>query len=61
MGKIGLTVSPAKEDRVWAIIDAEDGALFRSDDGGENWERLSEDHGNASALARGYYLNDQRI
>ncbi len=43
MGKIGLTVSPAKEDRVWAIIDAEDGALFRSDDGGENWERLSED------------------
>jgi photosystem II stability/assembly factor-like uncharacterized protein len=43
VGKIGLTVSPAKEDRVWAIIDAEDGALFRSDDGGENWERLSED------------------
>ncbi len=43
LGKIGLAVSPAKENRVWAIIDAEDGALFRSDDGGENWERLSED------------------
>jgi len=43
LGKIGLAVSPAKEDRVWAIIDAEDGALFRSNDGGENWERLSED------------------
>ncbi len=43
LGKIGLTISPAKADRIWAIIDAEDGALFRSDDGGENWERLSED------------------
>jgi photosystem II stability/assembly factor-like uncharacterized protein len=43
LGKIGLAVSPAKENRVWALIDAEDGALFRSDDGGENWERLSED------------------
>ncbi len=43
LGKIGLAVSPARENRVWAIIDAEDGAVFRSDDGGENWERLSED------------------
>ncbi len=43
LGKIGLAVSPAKEDRVWAIIDAEDGAVFRSDDRGETWERLSED------------------
>jgi len=43
LGKIGLAVSPARENRVWAVIDAEDGAIFRSDDGGENWERLSED------------------
>ena len=43
LGKIGLAVSPARENRIRAIIDAEDGALFRSDDGGENWERLSED------------------
>ncbi len=43
LGTIGLAISPAKENRNWAIIDAEDGAVFRSDDGGENWERLSED------------------
>lgn len=43
LGKIGLAVSPAKENRIWAVIDAEDGAVFRSDDGGENWERFSED------------------
>ncbi|HXX79128.1 MAG TPA: hypothetical protein VEI53_11570, partial [Ktedonobacteraceae bacterium] len=43
LGKIGLAVSPAQESRIWAVIDAEDGAIFRSDDGGESWERLSED------------------
>ncbi|HLH60076.1 MAG TPA: hypothetical protein VKV20_00220 [Ktedonobacteraceae bacterium] len=43
LGKIGITVSPARTDRVWAIIEAEDGALFRSDDGGASWQRLSED------------------
>ncbi len=43
LGKIGLAVSPAKRDRVWALVEAEDGAVFRSDDGGTTWERLSED------------------
>jgi photosystem II stability/assembly factor-like uncharacterized protein len=43
LGKIGVVVSPAKPERVWAIVDAEDGAIFRSDDGGEHWERLCED------------------
>ncbi|MBF6592062.1 MAG: glycosyl hydrolase, partial [Ktedonobacterales bacterium] len=43
LGEIGVTVSPAKPDRVWAIIEAEDGAVFRSDDGGEHWLRLCED------------------
>ncbi|MGH2496251.1 MAG: VPS10 domain-containing protein [Ktedonobacteraceae bacterium] len=43
LGKIGVVVSPAKSERVWAIVDAEDGAIFRSDDGGERWERLCED------------------
>ncbi len=35
LGKIGVAISPAKENRVYAIIDAEDGAVFRSDDGGD--------------------------
>jgi photosystem II stability/assembly factor-like uncharacterized protein len=42
IGKIGVTVSPAQEGRVWAIVEAEDGAVFRSDDGGATWQRLSE-------------------
>jgi photosystem II stability/assembly factor-like uncharacterized protein len=43
LGKIGIAVSPAKADRVWAIVEAEDGAVFRSDVGGQTWQRLSEE------------------
>lgn len=41
-GRIGVATSPAKSDRVWALIEAEEGGLFRSDDGGETWEKLSD-------------------
>jgi photosystem II stability/assembly factor-like uncharacterized protein len=41
-GKIGVAVSPARPQRVWALIEAEDGGLFRSDDGGTTWQRVNE-------------------
>lgn len=42
-GKIGLAASPARAGRVWAIIEAQQGAgFYRSDDGGETWQRLTE-------------------
>ncbi len=43
LGKIGVAVSPARHDRVWAIIEAKDGGVFRSDDGGETWRRVNEE------------------
>lgn len=43
MGIIGVTVSPANPDRVWAIIENEDGGVFRSEDGGESWSRINSD------------------
>ena len=42
LGKIGVAASPARAGRVWAVIEAQDGAVFRSDDYGETWLRLSE-------------------
>ena len=44
-GRIGVAVSPADGRRVYAVVEAEDGALFRSDDGGATWQRGSEEAG----------------
>ncbi|MGA7668943.1 MAG: glycosyl hydrolase, partial [Nitrolancea sp.] len=41
-GKLGVAASPAKSGRVWAVIEAENGAVFRSDDYGDSWVRMSE-------------------
>src|SRR5262249_49110906 len=42
MGNIGVAVSPANPDRVWAIIEAEDGGVFRSDNAGKTWSKVNE-------------------
>ncbi|MGH9062546.1 MAG: WD40/YVTN/BNR-like repeat-containing protein [Acidimicrobiales bacterium] len=42
LGRIGVAPSPARPGRLWAIVEADDGAVFRSDDHGDHWERLSE-------------------
>ena len=42
-GRIGVSVSPARPERVFAVIEAEEGGLFRSDDAGATWQRTSED------------------
>ncbi len=44
IGKIGVAVSPANPDRVWALIEHEpDGGVWRSDDAGATWERVNEE------------------
>ncbi|MEM1096536.1 MAG: glycosyl hydrolase [Bacteroidota bacterium] len=43
LGIIGVTVSPANPQRVWAIVEANDGGVFRSEDGGESWRKINDD------------------
>jgi len=42
-GIIGVSVSPVNPNRVYALIEAKDGGVFRSDDAGESWEKVSRD------------------
>ena len=43
LGKIGITVSPADNKRLWAIVEANDGGVFRSDDAGATWKKTNDD------------------
>ncbi|MHB8839151.1 MAG: WD40/YVTN/BNR-like repeat-containing protein [Gemmatimonadaceae bacterium] len=55
MGKIGVDVSPANPDRVFAIVEAEKGGLYRSDDAGKTWRLMSEDR--LIQTRSWYYMN----
>ena len=55
MGKIGVAVSPANPERVYAIVEAEKGGLYRSDDAGKTWRLLSEDR--LIQTRSWYYMN----
>jgi photosystem II stability/assembly factor-like uncharacterized protein len=52
-GRIGLALSPAKPDRIYALIDAVDGGLYRSDDAGAHWTKAS---GDKRIWNRGWYF-----
>jgi photosystem II stability/assembly factor-like uncharacterized protein len=44
-GKIGLAVAPSDSRRVYALIEADKGGLFRSDDGGDTWKLVNPHRG----------------
>ncbi|MGB9404348.1 MAG: hypothetical protein WCA98_12475 [Candidatus Acidiferrales bacterium] len=44
LGRIGVSVSGADSNRVYAQIEAEKGGLYRSDDGGDSWRLVNDDH-----------------
>jgi len=42
-GISGITVSPQNSNRLWTIIENDNGGVFRSDDGGETWKKTNDD------------------
>ena len=42
-GRIGLAVAPSRPNRVFALIEAKGGILWRSDDAGAHWTMVSND------------------
>lgn len=57
IGRIGLALSPAKPERVWAIIQTADekkGGVYLTDDSGKSWDRVNRDH---NLRQRGWYYS----
>ena len=44
-GRVGVRVAPSAPERVYALIEADDGGLFRSDDGGSSWDLVNPSRG----------------
>jgi photosystem II stability/assembly factor-like uncharacterized protein len=54
IGKIGVAVSGADSNRVYAIVENENGGVFVSDDAGATWKKVSEDR---SVRQRAFYYS----
>src|SRR6266498_4273152 len=54
IGKIGVSVSGADPNRVYALVEADGGGLFRSDDAGATWQLTTDD---AEIRQRGFYFS----
>src|ERR1051325_7762821 len=53
VGHIGIAVAPSNRSRVYAIVDAKDGGLYRSDDAGATFARVSNEQ---RIWGRGWYF-----
>ena len=52
-GKVGVSASPAQSGRIWVLIEHQtEGGLYRSDDYGDSWEKVSDDQ---NLLSRAWY------
>ncbi len=58
IGRIGVKVAPSSPNVVYAITESKDGTLYRSDDAGDTWRRVSNQ---ASIVSRGFYYTDVRV
>lgn len=56
LGRIGVTASPARAGRVWALVEAigGQGGVYRSEDGGLSWEQVSQER---SVQGRPWYYS----
>lgn len=58
IGRIGVRVAPSNGNVVYAIIEAKEGLLYRSEDRGETWKMVSKQ---TQIVSRGFYYTRVRV
>ncbi len=58
IGRIGVRVAPSNPNVVYAILEAKEGTLYRSDDRGETFKQISK---NERIVSRGFYYTTIRV
>ena len=58
IGRIGVRVAPSNTNVVYAIVEAKEGTLYRSDDRGETFKQISKE---ARIVSRGFYYTTIRV
>ncbi len=58
LGRIGVKVAPSRPETVYVLAESREGTLFRSDDRGESFNKVSSDVG---IVSRGFYYADLRV
>lgn len=58
IGRIGIKVAPSNPDRVYVILEAKEGALYRSEDGGDHFKLV---HRGTEIVSRGFYYTELRV
>lgn len=58
IGRIGIGIAPSRPSRLFAIVEARNSGVFRSDDSGETWTRVNSD---PRVLARPSDASDVRV
>ncbi|HSR54269.1 MAG TPA: glycosyl hydrolase [Acidobacteriota bacterium] len=55
LGRISLALAPSRPNRLYAIVESEESALYRSDDAGASWERADD---SSNVIMRPFYFGE---
>ncbi len=58
IGRIGIRVAPSNSNVVYAMLEAKEGLLYRSEDRGETWKMVSKQ---PQIVSRGFYYTRVRV
>lgn len=58
IGRIGLAVAPSNPNVVYAMLEAKEGTLYRSDDKGESWRQVNRAQ---NIVSRGFYYTQVEV